>query len=241
MNEVKYLNSINTFSLTNKNILSIIENIPIFQHEEKKKKIITKEKIKNKKNNDFFIPEQKDSLFWCWFIFKFGLGEYTVNKSHIFTTEKTHKINFIEKIRKIEFKKKWKFKKNEVETNLANDNMLYIKTLEAMLISDQNNLIFMNNKIYYENIEFPENKTCIIKYFSNSEKYGLLLEEDKLFDYKNNLFIVDDINKPVKNISTYKAQELKDICKKLNINIMKTPTKCKTKKVLYELICQKII
>ena len=138
-------------------------------------------------------------------------------------------------------KKEWKLKKNEVETNLANDNILYIKTLEAMLISDQNNFIFMNNKIYYENIEFPENKTCIIKFFPNSEKYGFLLEEEKLFDYKNNLFIVDDINKPVKNISTYKAQELKDICKKLDINIMKTPTKCKTKKVLYELICQKII
>ena len=110
-----------------------------------------------------------------------------------------------------------------------------------MLVSDQNNFIFMNNKIYYENIEFPENKTCIIKFFPDLEKYGLLLEEDKLFDYKNNLFIVDDINKPVKNISSYKAQELKDICKKLDINIMKTPTKCKTKKVLYELICQKII
>ena len=51
MNKLKYLNSINTFSLTNKNILSIIENIPIFQHEEKKKKIITKEKIKNKKKD----------------------------------------------------------------------------------------------------------------------------------------------------------------------------------------------
>ena len=124
MNKLKYLDSINTFSLNNKNILSIITNIPISQHEQKKKKIITNEKIKKKKNNDFFIPEQKDSLFWCWFIFKFGLGEYTVSKLHIFTTEKTHKIGFVEKIRKIIFKKEWELKKNEVEANLPNDNTL---------------------------------------------------------------------------------------------------------------------
>ena len=47
--------------------------------------------------------------------------------------------------------------------------------------------------------------------------------------------------KPIKAISNYKAQELKDICKKLKIDIMKTPTKSKTKKELYQLVIEKII
>ena len=38
-----------------------------------------------------------------------------------------------------------------------------------------------------------------------------------------------------------KANELKEICKKLNIDIMKTPTKTKTKKELYQLVIEKII
>ena len=38
-----------------------------------------------------------------------------------------------------------------------------------------------------------------------------------------------------------KAQQIKDMCKKLNIDIMKTPTKSKTKKELYQLVIEKIL
>ena len=43
---------------------------------------------------------------------------------------------FVKKIRETLFKKVWKIKKREVESNLANDKCLSIKSLEAMLISD---------------------------------------------------------------------------------------------------------
>ena len=43
-----------------------------------------------------------------------------------------------------------------------------------------NNFIFMNDKIYYENIEFPGKKTCIIKYFIASEKYGIFMEKEEI-------------------------------------------------------------
>jgi len=233
---------ISLFSLTNRNILSLIKNIPINKDKPKKEtKNILK---KTTKLENFFIPEEKDSLFWAWYIFKFGLGEYTINKSHNFTIEKSHKIQFIKKIRNTIFERKWKIKKNEVESNLANDSCLYLKSLESMLISDKINLIFMNNKIYYENTKFPGNKTCIIKYFIDCEKYGIFVEkEEKMHeaDYKNKLFVVEDYIKPVKSISNFTAKELRDICTKLNINIMKSPTKIKTKKVLYQLLCEKII
>ena len=99
----------------------------------------------------------------------------------------------------------------------------------------------MNDKIYYENLEFPERKTCIVWYNEKDDKYGLLLDNEKLFEEKNKRFIVDNYLKPVKSLSAYKAQELKDICKKIGIEIMKTPTKYKTKKELYGLLLQKII
>ena len=53
--------------------------------------------------------------------------------------------------------------------------------------------------------------------------------------------VFNDIKKPIKCISNYKAQDLRDICKKLDINIMKTPTKYKIKKDLYMLLCQKVM
>jgi len=109
-----------------------------------------------------------------------------------------------------------------------------------MLIIDNFNFIYINDKIYYENITYPGNKTCIIKYYPKDENYGLLLENDKLYDYRNKLFVVDSYIKPIKSISNYKAQDLRDICKKLNIDIMKTPSKKKTKKELYQLISEKL-
>ena len=232
---------LNAFSFNNKNISKIMENIPILQNN------ITKEKSKNKlplKKNEyyeFFFPKEKDNLFWCWYVFKNGLSEYELLPHKYFIIEKTSKINFVETLRKTSFDKKFKIKKKEIELNLANDPTLNLKSLEAMLLIERYNFIFMNDKIYYENIEYPENKTCIIWYNEKSEKFGFLLEQDKLHQYKSNRFIVDNYLKPVKSVSSYKANELKEICKKVGINIMKTPTKCKTKKELYQLLLQKVV
>ena len=53
--------------------------------------------------------------------------------------------------------------------------------------------------------------------------------------------MVDSLVKPIKSISSYTAQNIRDICTKLKINIMKGPTKYKTKKILYQLVCEKIL
>jgi len=232
---------LNTFSFNNKNISKIMENIPILQNNITKEK--SKNKLQSKKNkyDEFFFPKEKDNLFWCWYVFKNGLSEYELLPHKYFIIEKTSKINFVETLRKTSFDKKFKLKKKEIELNLANDPTLNLKSLEAMLLIERYNFIFMNDKIYYENIEYPENKTCIIWYNEKSEKFGFLLEQDKLHQYKSNRFIVDNYLKPVKSVSSYKANELKEICKKVGINIMKTPTKCKTKKELYQLLLQKVV
>jgi len=235
------LNQTIMYSFNNNNIQQFMMH-QYFQEKAKiYNKIQSKKEDKSKKNEDFFIPEEKDSLFWCWIIFKYGFSEYEILKDNTFTTEKNYKINFIEKIRdNKKFLKHIKVRRTEMEGHLANDSILNIHYLEPMLLLDKFNFIYMNDKIYYSNIN-PGNKTCIIKYFEKQDKYGLFLEEDKLFNYKDKLFIVDSIKKPVKSISNYKANELKEICKKLNIDIMKTPTKTKTKKELYQLVIEKII
>ena len=235
------LSKINLYSLNAQNIHKIITNeyVEIKQEIVKKKQIISPNKIIN---NDFFIPQEKDSLFWCWIIFVYGFSEYEILKEHIFTTEKEYKITFIDKVRKNkQLLKTMKVKITGMEGHLANDSKLLIDYLEPMLIIDNYSFIYMSDKIYYEKITHPDNKKCIIKYFPKEEKYGIFLEEAKLPNYKEKLFVVDSILKPIKGISSYKVQELKDICKKLKIDIMKTPTKSKPKKILYQLIMEKII
>jgi len=242
MNIHKIINSFRQYTFNTNNIqkLLVCKNL---KNIEKINKNIVKPKLIEVKQVDFFIPKEKDFLFWVWIIFLYGFSEYEILGKNTFITEKNYKINFIEKLRNKENKhilKKLKTKLAEIEGNLANENLLHLKNLETMLIIDNFNFIYMDDKIYYENMSYPGNKILIVKYFKKNENYGLLLDDKKLYEYRNKLFVVDSYIKPIKGISNYKAQDLRDICKKLNINVMKTPSKKKTKKELYQLICEKI-
>ncbi len=101
-------------------------------------KIQAKKDDKSKNNQDFFIPDEKDSIFWCWFIFKYGFSEYEILKKNTFTTEKEYKINFIEKMRKGKhILKKLKMKLTDIEGNLSSEPNLSNKSLESMLIIEE--------------------------------------------------------------------------------------------------------
>lgn len=234
------LEVIKKHSFTKQNIQELISSEYFEENiKSKPKKFDKKNEIVN---NDFYIPQESDSIFWSWIIFKLGFSEYEILKETKFIIEKQYKIDFVSKLRNSKKQlKHMKVKIAEMEGHLANDSTLNIFFLEPMLIIEKYNFVFMNDKIYYENITYPGKPICIIKYFEKVDKYGLFLDEKKLFDYKDKLFIVDDMKKPIKGISGYKAQELRDICKKLNIDIMKTPTKSKTKKELYQLVIEKIL
>ncbi len=234
------LEVIKKYSLNKQNIQELISSEYFEENIKSKPKQINK---KNEiVNNDFYIPHESDTIFWSWIIFKLGFSEYEILKETKFIIEKQYKIDFVSKLRNSKKQlKHMKVKIAEMEGHLANDSTLNIFFLEPMLIIEKYNFVFMNDKIYYENITYPGKPICIIKYFEKIDKYGLFLDEKKLFDYKDKLFVVDDMKKPIKGISSYKAQELRDICKKLNINIMKTPTKSKTKKELYQLVIEKIL
>ena len=70
-----------------------------------------------------------------------------------------------------------------------------------------------------------------------------IVNKEKLEDLLNNIrstkYKLDKIDKPIKSESSYKVQDLLDICCKLAIEINNTSTgKKKTKKELYESIIQ---
>lgn len=202
--------------------------------------------VKPKKN--LFIPREKDMLFWCFFIFKNGDIKYETlyNKNEVI--EKQIKITFVEKIRKEKQTLKiYKFDSiSNIESNLVNDNLISRKTFLSLCAVENINIIYINKKTYFELLMNDTNEVFIIHEINNSSngkynvKYGFEIGNNELIDnIKTSLYRVDNIDKPIKAFSSYKTQELIDICSKLAIEIINKDTnKIKPKKDLYEGIIQ---
>jgi hypothetical protein len=198
------------------------------------------------KKTELFIPNQQDSLFWCFYIIKNGQYNYQILNNKNALMCKQYKIEFVENIRKHkDIVKTYKFDTiTSIESNLVNDNNLNIKTFLTLCAIENINIIFLNKKTYCELLMNDTNKIYVIheldaqsKYY---KKYGF--EEstiDDLNTIKNTLYRIDNIAKPIKSISSYKVQDLLDICDKLSIETTNKNTGKKySKNDMYEKIIQ---
>ena len=232
----------NKYFLTKENIYRLINDYNKFIENKKYTILEEKKEPKTEKKtiiSDFFFPDvDEDSLFWCWYIFDKNMQQYyietQINKTS-FTFKKTVKLDLITEIRKHKKKlKPFKIKINEVENNLVYENKMVLSTLLALIACKQQNIVYIDDKIFYEHINNVDNKTIYICKKDNT--YGISIEPVDVALLKKTRIVVENINKPLKAISAYKILELRELCKKFNINIMKTPTKYNTKKDLYILL-----
>jgi hypothetical protein len=195
---------------------------------------------------DIFVPIEKDTLFWCYYIIANGDVKYeTLNNKNIII-EKQLKIDLISLIRQHkQIIKMYKFDTiSNIESNLANDNFLNIKTFLCLCAISNINIVYVSKKTYFESLMNDTSDVYIInEIFSSSKyvkKYGYqMANESKLNNIRNTLYKLDKVDKPLQSISAYKVKELIDICNKLAIEtIDKDSGKSKTKKELYEKIVQ---
>ena len=129
----------------------------------------------------------------------------------------------IEKIKVIELLSLRQFKqKNKILEDLQNSN-IQLFTLNALCELWNINIIWHSESCYYE---FIVNNSEEIYYLSHNLEWTNKLECNK---YK-----IVDIFKPLKSISYYKLDELKEIASYMHIN-------GKTKKDLYEQIVEYFI
>ncbi len=180
------------------------------------------------KNKNFYLPDQKDTLFWCFY------NVYNKNfiESKCFTIEKNFKINFVEIARKNkEIIKINKLKLNDIENDLVNNDKITKKTLLLLSIYYELNFIIIENYIFYKiigNIEdHPVNIIVLDK-----DKYKLYMGNET---YNYTAIEAYKIDKPIKAISGYKVDELRDLAKKLDIDV-----KNKNKNIIYQDIIHKI-
>lgn len=199
-----------------------------------------------KSESKIIFPKYNDSLFWCFYILSKSLDDYTMMEigKKQFEIEKTSKIDLVSIVReKKDEIKKIKLKRTDIENELVNESAISINTFLAICMLKDLHVIIVKNKIFYELGD--GNETHIIIFNEEDNKYGIDLEnnDEKINKYRNTLWKVENISKPVRAMSYYKIADLQEICQKIDIPLeitLETKTKNKTKAQLYEEIVQKL-
>lgn len=219
-----------------------INNSSINNSNSSKNNILEKPNIL-KKEKEYFIPKQKDTLFWCFYIMKNGIDKYEeLNETGIsIVTEKQLKIGFVEKLRKEkQLIKIYKFASNtHIENQLVNENKIDISTFLTLCVLENLNIIYLKKKTYYELLMNDSNDIHVVN-FTDYGKFGYKLSlNNDVNNIRTTLFKIDNIEKPVKALSAYKLSELVEYCSKLDIGIVNEKTnKKKNKNELYESLIQ---
>ena len=198
------------------------------------------------KKPNIFIPREQDSLFWCYYIITQGDIQYEMLQNRNTIATKQLKINLVSKIR--ENKPIVKLHKTDtltnIENNLANENMISIKTFITLCAIDNINIVFVSKKTYYELLLNDSDTIYIIREVDRTQskyvkQYGFELANEQLLnDIRSNLYKVDCLDKPIKSLSAYKVSDLLNIANKLAIEPINKNGKNKTKNELYESIIQ---
>jgi hypothetical protein len=215
------------------------------------------------KNNNKF----KDKLFWCFYKLLKQFCDSDLDNINSFTLEKQFKFDMVEKIRNNKaILKSAKIQKTAVEDDLVNSEVISYKTFNALCLYHKINIVIIRNTTYtiidnnlfdWENFDFEKNNIIDIildnkfkilelkydndnKFSKNFEIDEIKVTDEKILSIFNSYYFIKTLDKPLKSISSYKVDELLDICNKLKININDIHGKRKTKQILYENI-QKIL
>ena len=132
--------------------------------------------------------------------------------------------------------------KSEIENNLVYDKTISLTTFICICYINEINVMYVNNNTYYElNNKFD--KYIFIKKLNDKFIFYENKDNDiceKIDEVRLKKWRIDNIDKPLKNITAYKLSELQKIAEKFNIAILNIGGKKKTKKVLYAAILEKI-
>ena len=237
-----FVKHVQDYMFNNTNICKSLESKLHEQYNNKKTKQQT-DKIENI-NKNIFIPSDSDSLFWCLYIIKNGITNYSQLTNRNLIVEKKLKIEYVERLRKEkQLIKQYKFDTlTNIENVLANETRIDINTFLTLCVVGSLNVFFIKKNTYFELNMNDSNKFYIIKYISDKDKYGFEeTNKDNLDDFRDKYYKVDNLSKPIKTMSAYKTQELVDICNKLGIetatvSASSSVNKTKSKKDLYEAI-----
>lgn len=231
------------YMFTGKHIMKIIgdEQVVIKQKEIKRAK---QKKPKKEKESDFLLPIETDTLFWCFYILYCGLFKYETLGSDTFKEEKAMKIKLVEDIRNHkDLLKKNKWKKTIIENDLVSEKRISLNTFFCICAIKNINPMVVKGRLIYSQQNVEKTPFSLIMETDHGFMLSQHTEESRaklINEYMVDYWVIDNINKPLAAISSYKVGTIKDICKKLQIPLLDENDKKYTKKQLYSMISSKI-
>jgi hypothetical protein len=204
-----------------------------------------KEKAKLKEPERFFYPNEKDQLFWCFYIIQNGFEKYEHPGITTFVNEKAEKFKCIEHMRmnKQQLKvKKIKNIKEDVEDELANKQTIGMKTFIALCIANNINIMYIHKRKCFELVFDEQMPTYVVHCINNNDSsaYKYCHEQnvtkEQLDKYRTDYFNWESVDKPLKAMSSYKLDELVELCKRMELPELSN----KNKKNLYEQLLMNI-
>ena len=228
-----FKSNLEKYCLNKKNISTILKCSQTFMDITQKEK--NESKPKNKKHNKKI--HDKDTLFWIYYIFEKGFQSYEMIGRDKYSVEMKHKANIVQLIKeKKKDLKHYKIKISDLESDLLYSKCINIKTFFIMLVLKNINFIFYTDKLYYEYKSYDNEKTIILYHDKKNNVYEYK-KDVNIDEIKLNRLVIESISKPIRAISYYKVDDIKNMCHILKIDIMKNFTKTFTKKELYQKIC----
>ena len=182
---------------------------------------------KTNSRTNLVIPDKGDTLFWCMYISHYGEDNYLAignrygnaeiaEKQKIMEFLKTNKHILKNVNRKITLGEA-----KEIISDLVTNTKTSLQTLSALSVFYKKNILLLNknNKTYLEYV-FDKNQSSntendsanmqwlVIEYTEN-KKYGFFVKEvTNILQYTDSYIRIENHNKPLKGISTYKMSEL---------------------------------
>lgn len=197
-------------------------------------KVKAKEHVSS--DHDIFIPYQKDKLFWCFYIILFGMEQYERDVSHSFSVEKKLKIETIEKMKQsplCDKMKELKIKRIDLENELLSNKEISLKCLYALCAVHSMSLIIIAGKKYYS-FDFDSSNSSVEQNVICRQSSGEFAVYNGPTCILDSLYLVENVNKPIKSLASYLTSDIKELCTKMNIPLENSHGKQKPKNKLYE-------
>jgi hypothetical protein len=208
--------------------------------------IVTNLENKRRSASTQYFPRKPDTLFWSVYIALHGMKEYDQIGLHYGNVEIEEKQKMMELMRKTPNiiknanKKITKVSSQEIMSDFMTNKRTTVDMLMIFAVYNNMRIILVN----VDNKNQPDKSYTIlgsqiytqtIVIYKKNNYYGLEMEyqEQKMEEVLNNLFCMEQIDRPLKAITNYKIDELEAIAYKLNVDY--TTSKLK-KQELYNAI-----
>jgi hypothetical protein len=232
---------IQDFVLNERNIERILQHT-IKGNEQISSKSKTKIKKAITKNTQFLLPKFVDTLFWCYYIICNGISAYEIIHGDGFKDSLEMKIQLVYSVRENkELLKKNKWKRNAIEDELVNHKTISVSAFMCICAISNFNVVYIDGKKMYTLLNNEDITTNLNIIEKTANGYSIFIGNNaeiyqKYTQIREQLWQIDNLTKPLRGISSYKAKDLQEICHKLHIDINNDKKMPKKKSLLYKMI-----